>query len=548
MTSTGGLAHPCPGARLSQTFGNQHVRLADGTLYYNYYARMGYAGHPGNDFGIPVGSALYAPHDGVLEAYDTGARGNGLHVKIVGAEGWSLLGHLSAIVATSGGMVRKRQLIARSGNTGDSTGPHVHWEWHPHSASLANGYKGAVDGLLALEEDLMDRGALVGPHINTIVNEVGMLNWFAKYQPAIALVIDQGAAASFVRRARAASPGTFWVGRWWEEFEPTDDPVRQGRERAERILRTELSEVVDCCQGDNEHTGYPYRPNPGHEACLRYFDKERALADTLHRAGRRYAGGAWSVQHPDIQWLNDPAYRALVLDCYDFFLCHEYDAPTMREARSFNFPVTNWEDTLIGERMLRYRHVLNALGDACPPIIVGEFGIDSLAPNPHLADRHYGYRKYMSAAQFTQDVAWFDRQLRRDNAKRLRVVGGLWYCMGVADDQWRTFDTWEHASNELGAYILSQRATGTSPVELVETALERTLYDALERVAIPRTPGHALSVYGLARGWEYMSPEQTVNGYACQMWFNPRDGRKYYVYTKVGEWDQAMIRHFSRPN
>lgn len=121
---------------LTQTFG---ANPAD-------YARFGLAGHNGLDYGCVVGTPLAAPCDGVLSHGDDGTDGFGLYVKITNTDGgyYTLLGHLSQILVPDGQAVVKGQIVAQSGNTGNSTGPHVHL-----GLKFLNGsnpaYQGAVD-------------------------------------------------------------------------------------------------------------------------------------------------------------------------------------------------------------------------------------------------------------------------------------------------------------------------------------------------------------------------------------------------------------------
>jgi murein DD-endopeptidase MepM/ murein hydrolase activator NlpD len=82
--------------------------------------------HLGTDFAVPIGTPIKAPQDGVVSR--TGSDNmNGTFVEInSGGVVHSLL-HLSQSKVTSGQQVKKGQVVGLSGNTGHSTGPHLHW-------------------------------------------------------------------------------------------------------------------------------------------------------------------------------------------------------------------------------------------------------------------------------------------------------------------------------------------------------------------------------------------------------------------------------------
>lgn len=85
--------------------------------------------HGGVDIGVPIGTPLYAPFDGVIEcSYNEG--GYGYYVKMTNDQGWVIIfGHLSNnSVVPSGSRIIKGQPVALSGNSGNSSGPHVHLE------------------------------------------------------------------------------------------------------------------------------------------------------------------------------------------------------------------------------------------------------------------------------------------------------------------------------------------------------------------------------------------------------------------------------------
>ena len=108
--------------------------MIDGTIS----SRFGETGgirrwpHRGTDFKAQVGTAVLATADGVVVAatdhYVGGVR-YGTVVVLDHGGGWqSLYAHLSTMDVGVGDRVRAGQPIARSGRSGDVTGPHLHVE------------------------------------------------------------------------------------------------------------------------------------------------------------------------------------------------------------------------------------------------------------------------------------------------------------------------------------------------------------------------------------------------------------------------------------
>lgn len=83
--------------------------------------------HTGVDYAVPEGTDVLAVADGVIENANWGkAYGTQLVQKLDG--GWFIYAHLSKALVKPGDKVTAGQVIAKSGNTGNSTGPHLHVE------------------------------------------------------------------------------------------------------------------------------------------------------------------------------------------------------------------------------------------------------------------------------------------------------------------------------------------------------------------------------------------------------------------------------------
>lgn len=83
--------------------------------------------HNGLDIAVPEGTGIAAVKSGIV----TEVRNSATYGKLIRYEtkdGYEVMyAHLSEVLAKVGEMVKQGQIIARSGNTGLSTGPHLHY-------------------------------------------------------------------------------------------------------------------------------------------------------------------------------------------------------------------------------------------------------------------------------------------------------------------------------------------------------------------------------------------------------------------------------------
>ena len=102
----------------------RHLKFADGSPSPSY----GKA-HGGVDFGVSEGTQVFAASDGTIEETGYDAPGFGNYVRMRDKDGNELYyGHLSQKLREGGSKVKAGDLIGLSGNSGHSTGPHLHFE------------------------------------------------------------------------------------------------------------------------------------------------------------------------------------------------------------------------------------------------------------------------------------------------------------------------------------------------------------------------------------------------------------------------------------
>jgi murein DD-endopeptidase MepM/ murein hydrolase activator NlpD len=90
--------------------------------------------HYGQDFAVNTGTKVYTPAQGKVR-FAGNQGGYGKVIKIDHGNGYrTIYAHLSNIKVKRGQELKRGELIATSGNTGRSAGPHLHYEVHQYGA------------------------------------------------------------------------------------------------------------------------------------------------------------------------------------------------------------------------------------------------------------------------------------------------------------------------------------------------------------------------------------------------------------------------------
>ena len=118
VSGNGTFTHPCPGyTRISSQFGYRTAPL-----------RGASTNHKGTDFAAPTGTPIYAAAGGtVTSARYSGSAGNMIVINHGGGLQTYYM-HCSRISVSAGTKVAKGQHIGAVGTTGNSTGPHLHFQ------------------------------------------------------------------------------------------------------------------------------------------------------------------------------------------------------------------------------------------------------------------------------------------------------------------------------------------------------------------------------------------------------------------------------------
>lgn len=115
-----------------------------------YQARFGIKSHNGTDFACPLLTPILAAADGYVSEKGFDQAGYGNYLKVVHNGYLTLYAHLNDIQVGKGQRVIAGQLLGHSGNTGLSTGAHLHFGIAPCDTNgikteSNNGWSGYID-------------------------------------------------------------------------------------------------------------------------------------------------------------------------------------------------------------------------------------------------------------------------------------------------------------------------------------------------------------------------------------------------------------------
>ena len=117
--SSGDYALPVANFKITSGFGNRKAPIKGASTNHN-----------GLDLAVPENTNVFSPMDGVVEKVYYNDKG-GKQLIIRHPDGSkSGFAHLNNYNVSVGDSVKKGQVVALSGNTGNSSGPHLHFTWH----------------------------------------------------------------------------------------------------------------------------------------------------------------------------------------------------------------------------------------------------------------------------------------------------------------------------------------------------------------------------------------------------------------------------------
>lgn len=111
----------------------------------DWYKPFGMKGHNGIDIPTPVGTKLISCINGKVTETANDVKGYGIYVKIENDTCGVLYAHLRDFSLKVGDKVKAGDFVGYSGNTGNSTGPHLHFGVFPIPRDRNNGYAGYID-------------------------------------------------------------------------------------------------------------------------------------------------------------------------------------------------------------------------------------------------------------------------------------------------------------------------------------------------------------------------------------------------------------------
>jgi septal ring factor EnvC (AmiA/AmiB activator) len=189
------------------------------------YAQFGMKGHNGIDYGLPTGTPVVAATAGTAYVLSD-PPGFGNYLQVVGKDYKTIYAHLKSATVSNGQQVSEGQQIGVSDNTGNSSGPHLHFGVKPIvGLNNNNGFFGAID-----PQPLLNQGT------------TDMLNNPDDVKDLYLTLLG---------RAATDAEAVSWTGKSWHDvyYSIKDSPEAQAHHAAEAAKLSDLTEQAQKQQG-----------------------------------------------------------------------------------------------------------------------------------------------------------------------------------------------------------------------------------------------------------------------------------------------------------
>lgn len=504
-----------PNTRISQYFGENPAA----------YAKFNLRGHNGIDFAVPVGTDIFVCDAGTVKEVGNDVNGYGNYVKVLHWWGESLYAHLSYISVKIDDTLNQGQPIGLSGNTGNSTGPHLHFGIRILPYSRADGWNGHSDPYPYLTDK--DNTYIIGAHI---INGAGKhIEELKRLQPSIVLMLDPN--KEDVQELKRVCPNTKIIGRIYREDSYVaslirNSPTVAAKEMHNAVINHPAFGLVDYWQSwVNEVCQVDWTEFNNLVKC----ELERMKLATTYKC----AIFAFSVGNPDMPKDNRMAYWRATYPALDYaekndhIVClHEYGCdPNIWGPTSRGGP-----DWLIH----RLEHqVFLELPFKKLKFAITEFGHDFLIVSGPASQG--GYKARPSYANdhslYAQHLIDIGKYLTKYKG---RILGYAVFTLGH-NSPWETYD--------IAGTVLNQLANDASKTD---TNLAERLTEFVNSKQVIRiNPDAALTKAALSLGLTTQVSEEleiTINDktYVAAKFENIRTGESSIIYTEKGQWQKVQ--------
>jgi len=496
-----------------------------------YYGKFGLPGHDGVDFSVAEGTPVRAAASGtmmslsgknygnyaVIESYDKGVKFATLyaHLSVVNPKGW----------------VERGQVIGLTGNTGNSTGPHLHFGYFIEDK----------DGKRTMKDPLT---AIV--YIDTVEEKLMQSKFSFHFQlPQITKPLINQVLQSGVRAVKIMNPDHImaepfgkdmvYIGRLYAEDNWDAEVYREGKAGAQKWCDAMLPRIARCPWVDIwEDINEPVLLNE--ENCKQWVEFTLAKNNILRPRGIFSSCGQFSVGNPPNQDMWN-----ILSNVFPTTRSFEYDLKKIKDNNDDDYWVDGFSTMLMvheyadsrfftidGYKLGRVAVAMDIVRDnhrAVPTVCVTEFGHD-------IGGDGYtdGWKRHMTAKEFILGCDKYD-----DYAMQLPYIQLVTPFTSTAANDWQSFALDGDFIDEFYLPWLQDK----------NADFDTMLCEYAQTFIIPQNEDAAFYKYAREHGWELISPEFRYLDVVGQVGYAEDDstgiGYQHVMYAKEGEWDKIHV-------